>query len=96
MTTMKTTLVALMTLLPLPVTVLAQPAPINNPVVARMPCSMGAPALYAGADEARAVRVSHDDRGAAVYAPEARPAVQGGWARDVRRDIAHGFRGLCD
>jgi hypothetical protein len=95
MTTMKTTMTALM-LLALPAATMAQPAPIHNPVVARMPCSMGAPTVRAEGYDAKPIRASLDDRGAAVYAPAARPIAQTGWARDVRREIAHGFRGACD
>jgi hypothetical protein len=94
MTTMKVTLTALM-LLALPAATLAQPAPINNPVVARMPCSMGKVTLRTGTHDAKAMRVSHDDRRAAVYVLARQPG-QSGWAGDVRRDIAHGFSGVCD
>jgi len=95
MTTMKVTLTALL-LLALPAATLAQPAPIRNPVVARMPCSMGTATARASAYDARPIRVSHDDRGATVYVPATREARQSGWAGDVRREIAHGFSGLCD
>jgi len=95
MTTMKATLTALL-LLALPAATLAQPTPIHNPVVARMPCSMGASTARAGDYDAKPIHVSHDDRGATVYAPAARQVGQSGWAGDVRREIAHGFSGLCN
>ena len=95
MTTMKVTLTALM-LMALPAATLAQPTPIHNPVVARMPCSMGTSTLRASTYDAKPIRVSHDDRSAGAYVPGARPVRQSGWARDVRREIAHGFSGLCD
>jgi hypothetical protein len=56
---------------------------------------MGKVTLRAGTHDAKAIRVSHDDRGAAAYVPVRQPG-QSGWAGDVRRDIAHGFSGLCD
>jgi hypothetical protein len=84
---MKLALLGLM-LMTIPAVTLAQPAPIHNPVVARMPCTMGVSKVRMGAYEAKSVRASYDFGGVS--------AGQSGWAKDVRREIALGFNSLCN
>jgi hypothetical protein len=84
-------------LITLPVVTLAQPAPIHNPVVARMPCTMGAAKVSTAGYEAKPVRASYS-LGSTTDSASARHTSAGksGWATDVRREIGLGFNSLCN
>ena len=80
-----------------PFAVQAQPAPIHNPVVARMPCRVVSDRVVAnGAHAPRPMRMRYD----AGSAPQQAGARKAGYAvpstDEPPRDIAAELRGACE